>query len=1425
AAADAKKAAEAKAAAEAKKPARSSSAPAKVKKPADVELAESSTRRLKLKEKYSKALQEVDQKTKEAEAKDRDLINQASGLDTKIKKVDEEYRKALGSNKDAKLKELTQLRDQRVAVGKQRKAVEASLVDQKRATNTAKKSADVSWEMSVRYNFLRPIQHMGLVARGILILLALHAVSAYRFDTQPRRDEVRTSEALRGATRCQYSSFPSAVPSGRPPFKSLIALCPNNELKSKCAHEARSSAFRVVVIPQDSLGIADCENFCSANYAMESDGGRCLGYVVRNPFNDKVEKGKAQCWLIRGNAEVSGSHPDEVKLDRDSYKASNPKLTFVKEYCGCEARYVHFVRPEFHTELAVKRHRLALLRKEDPDSTELPELSKRVGVLEKEEQRYERLEKFEGIYDWLPLRPPHKISKGLERILPNWLVKSMKPSLITNQGIHYSNYWHAPVRISKIFKKSDLSSFLYRCLDKESDTENWYLATQGDPITWASRTFEDLANRSEEDVKEKLSDETFIQKIFFRMECVGTKVGDDNMVQIQADGEPLGAWLDEHFVSSYEFPKERLKRTISLKTPRGCYPTNKKAEEASEEKVIEEVGACPVAALTKPANASMIGLRTFWDDDAGAMEKIGAAQWFIDTMNKHQRISGTVFTVAKWVSRGVNALWGGKEEKKEEKVAKWSDFSSQEMKAMLERTTVLLKGISRLFLVMEAASNTEDMQIKLVCAKEVLDSIFEVGGLLPKVSQNLAMRPDLVKDDFVRNKLKETQNANPSRSEEETIAYLEKQAPEISIPGFEQTVPMLRLLKYEKALSAGSVGQVDLFRLRDGPEGVDVVTRREFKSMLPEGHGDVVIVKTVFEETEAEYKNDWNLLEQFFTNFKDSLDASLSVMWKILSPMKKSIFDEFDLRDEAKFTMRGKEMLAEFTQNINKGLYQPTLRPHSLTLTTPNAVATSSKYILIQSLASGTPLKNFLENSNGQMEPLVEWRQGVYSAILMVYGHMVVKHGFFQSDPHNGNWFWEPESRTVTLIDWGGVGQLDDDTHCKLANLYSHMGSLVKDWNDCESVELSGADEIAGVYHRSGFSIYEAKENQTALLLGYTYGVAYYNEELGYRLFFSGGTTWKVVLEYPGRQELYSTLAELETTTGDIERLANQPAQRWKIFKSGKHKKNVAVTVTVSDPAKRCGLPSRKQAYSQAARNMGLGLNFNCKAEDTVLLPEAPLAQVEDLTKWKDNGKRQLGCIRKTEEENFVWWGVHNPFKLRVQTDEHGRRFVKLASTKWDLDADPAQTDFYASWVHDVFMEKSKAEIVKLTHPKRSMLLSAAQNHLALAASLYDSDLLLAAVLGVAAKTSVGLVSPEVPNEYVLLARCIVVFHGMLGDVVKENFMRLIVSGQQDYLQWLLRPSGDRFFRSWKKPALEYLASHRETCSSEGWDLRQREGR
>jgi len=1152
---------------------------------------------------------------------------------------------------------------------------------------------------------------------------------------------------------------------------------------------------------------------------MEKDGHECLGYVRRNPFNHEVDKGKAQCWLIKGNAEVSGTYKDEVKIDRDSFSKYNPKLTFFKEYCGCEARVVHFERPAWKSELAIKRHLLKTMRKDDPENPEIRRLSRQVGNLEKFESTNQRLEKLEGVYDWMPIRPPHRISKGFFRYLPGWLLKTMKPGLLKNQGIFYSNYWHAPIRISKIFKKSDLSAFLYRCLDKESNEENWYLATQKDPVTWASKTFEHLMNSSETDVKKELEDQDFLQKVFFRMECVGDKLGDGNVIQHKVEGDTIPAHgeVDEHFISNDEFPSDRAMAKVLVKKTAGCFKSTKKAEEALEAKVISEVVNCPVQQLTKPTDNSKIGFRTFWDDEAGAMEKIGAAKWFVDTMNQHQKVSDVVFTAAKWVTKGLNALWGGGKQEEEAPAKQWHDFSREEMQGMLARTAVLLQGIAKMFLVMEAATNTDDMQIKLVCAKEVLDNIFEVKGLLPKVSQNLAMRPDLVTDDFVRNKLKETQNANPSRSPQDTIAYLQKHEPTISIPGFQQPIPMLDLLKYEKALSAGSVGQVDLFTVK---KDIDPIIRDEFMSMMPEGHGPTVIVKTVFEETEAEYTNDWNLLEQFFTQFKDSLDPSMAVMWKILSPMKESIFDEFDLRGEADFTNRGKAMLEEFSNNIAAGKYMPTLSSGAdrIRLTTPHAVATSSKYILIQSLAAGTPLKNFLENSLGQLEPLVAWRKNVYSAILMVYGHMVMKYGFFQSDPHNGNWFWEPKTRTVTLIDWGGVGKLDTATHCKLTNLYAHMGKLVQDWSDCESVELEGAEEVAGKYKRAGYSIYQAKENQTALVWGYTYGPAYYNEDLGYRLFYHGGDTWKVVMEYPGREVLYTTVAELETSISKMEGLAAQPAQKWKLFKNGKYRKSRAVTAKVGPSS--CNLPTRAEAYSSASKKLGLGLKFHCTAEDIVVIPEAPLTQVDNVSEWKDEGKRQLGCITRTEEETFVWWGVTSDArKLHVQ-EEDGKRFVML-NKKYPIDTVQHAVKDAEGWVLETFDDQSQTEIRKLSKPKMNMLLHAAQAQLALAASLYDSDLLLAAELGLKAASSVALVTPEVPNEYVLLARCIVVFHGMLGDVVKENSARLVVSGQEDYIQWFVRPTGDRFFRSWMLPAKEKLEKMHEQCQEldkEDWD-------
>merc|ERR1712228_131859 len=104
--------------------------------------------------------------------------------------------------------------------------------------------------------------------------------------------------------------------------------------------------------------------------------------------------------------------------------------------------------------------------------------------------------------------------------------------------------------------------------------------------------------------------------------------------------------------------------------------------------------------------------------------------------------------------------------------------------------------------------------------------------------------------------------------------------------------------------------------------------------------------------TKAQYVSDWNLMEQMFTTgdsiakaYRGSgISSGVMIIWDVMKPMKKSIFDEFDLRNEAEFTQKGQKMLVEFTQLIDAGEYAPSLEPGSIKLTTPNAVATTSPY-------------------------------------------------------------------------------------------------------------------------------------------------------------------------------------------------------------------------------------------------------------------------------------------------------------------------------------------------------------------------------------------------------------------------------------------------------------------------------------------------
>eukprot|EP00427_Karlodinium_veneficum_P063913 CAMPEP_0169344732 /NCGR_PEP_ID=MMETSP1017-20121227/21197_1 /TAXON_ID=342587 /ORGANISM="Karlodinium micrum, Strain CCMP2283" /LENGTH=1373 /DNA_ID=CAMNT_0009440535 /DNA_START=16 /DNA_END=4137 /DNA_ORIENTATION=+ len=1318
------------------------------------------------------------------------------------------------------------------------------------------------------------------------------------------------------AESCQYAG----IKGKRPSNSVLVSVCLKKQdkhkqkLAQKCVRNARTnyaSGFlkgdgKVVQVKADEFTIGDCERLCTENLICDDKGckkipelkGGCRGYVVREPFLSTPQS-KPQCWLIPNDAPMSKTFPDEVKLAKltmHEYGKQTPKKLFLKEQCNCGNRYVHVTREPLRTRLEILKAKLRGYADSLADAEDTPINASKNSVISEEEatknevdsltehlHAYEEVAKLAGVYDYLPVYIPHRVERGYLNFLPTGVIKTMSSmgSLISGEQKQVGTYWQGPVRITNIYKKMDFSSILYKCLDKSARTEFWYIVRREALIT-EIKTILQMGGIAFEDQEGfpgiDSADLDLILTIFFKARCFGHKIGEDGTIHE----------FGSHMPTPYKIDSDFLRHGPGQWGPAdgtGCFKNAQKAAKKEEELVIADILNSDLEGTRAPEDTvdplpelvNGICEELLTGQDNAIIKKMSTAE----NVMKYQgalNVAAAAGEIAVGAYNGVkNWLSGWGRGTTTTTTADVDKVGEVNRRALLQRTKELIEAMKQILIRISAIEASEDEQLKLFCAKEMLLTVQNAGGIWPKISQNLAVRPDLVKDDYARNKLKETQSGNADHGREQTLAFIAQldPAPSVEFPSESKRPgkwPITDFMEYDRFLSAGSVGQVDLWTLRTDLPEARIKAQEFLHHVLPAdwtGSRDKFIVKTVFTDTEELYRRDWKLMSLFFGKLGGYLPAKFSSVWDVLKNLEGSIFDEFDLRKEAQFTQRGRAMLKTFSAN----------NPNGPRVTTPVGLETESKYVMIQTLAPGKPLSDYLEQVKGQWDRLAEWRTDIYSTILKVFGFTAIQNGFFQADPHPGNWFWDDSNRALTLIDWGGVEDWTEkeelkQAHCTLAQLYSTMGTMSPRWESCESVILdpaldsrgnpSSIAEIEGTYNRHGVSIHKAAPGEDELLMGFTYAYTYKHVEKPLTLWYDG-LTWVVSEIKLGTQDVTFTKAKMiaarkgraagqsffglafgrapeELTTADI------MVSKWAEVDN----KNRAIgefDVTVSSGRTLDCLESadRTQAYQMAAQRLGINLNSDCEklrfldtTADARLVSEMNTDPIILVCIHKDDNKAlkaRLGVpptdydvydagsgnlFVKIPLPNKGGEDVHDEkeiveFALTGETSIEARKALKQAENRIHRPAVHLSSlissdgvGAHLGWQHSPLGTDGAGDKIEV------VALDQAQRGYAIAAALFDSDVAELAVMGLQGRQSLSVFQPgEAPEVYTLFARCAIVFHGMVMDVITENLMRLVPI---DKLQWLLQPHGDRFFKVWKNYADAYLENDETTCSAGRWD-------
>ncbi|KAL3587249.1 hypothetical protein D5086_014116 [Populus alba] len=278
-------------------------------------------------------------------------------------------------------------------------------------------------------------------------------------------------------------------------------------------------------------------------------------------------------------------------------------------------------------------------------------------------------------------------------------------------------------------------------------------------------------------------------------------------------------------------------------------------------------------------------------------------------------------------------------------------------------------------------------------AKRVRNMMIQLGGLWVKLGQYLSTRADVLPSAYI-SLLKQLQDSLPPRPLQEVRRTIERE--------LGKSMKEIFLDFDENSLATASIAQVHRATLIDGREVVVKVQHEDIKAIILE---DLKDAKSIV---------DWIAWAEPQYNFNPMIDE-----WCKEAPK------ELDFNHEA-----------ENTRTVSKNLgctnkYDSDKSINQVDVLIPEVIQSTEKVLILEYM-DGIRL-NDLES----LEACGANKQKIVEEITRAYAHQIYVDGFFNGDPHTGNFLVskEPPHRPI-LLDFGFTKKISSSMKQSLAKMF-----------------------------------------------------------------------------------------------------------------------------------------------------------------------------------------------------------------------------------------------------------------------------------------------------------------------------------------------------------------------------------------------------